>query len=128
MNMVTLRGRLVSDPQFKVSTNNEAVTSVAHFVLAVPNRRHKNAEGKFDADFIKHTAFNEKAEIAQNYLRQGSEIITYGMLHSYKYDKDGQTIYGMEILVDNIEFVSKCGASDDFSYMENINENELPFK
>lgn len=128
MNIVTLRGRLVADPQIKFSTNNDATTSVAHFVLAIPNKRYKNANGNYNVDFIKHTAFNEKAEIVESYLKQGSEVITYGTLHSYKYEKDGQTIYGTEVIVDNIEFVSKCGQSEEMPDVSNINVDGLPFK
>ena len=126
MNICTFRGRLTDAPEFKLSGENKI--STARFTLAVPDRTKKNAEGKFDADFIRISTLGKIADVSNNFLNKGSEIIVTGRLHTYSYKKDDKTIYGAEVIASSIEFVSNCGASDDFSYMENINEDELPFK
>ena len=48
MNKVTLVGRLTKDVESRITESGKAM---ARFSVAV-NRRFKNAEGNYDADFI----------------------------------------------------------------------------
>ena len=50
MNKVQLVGRLTRDPEIRYSQGENA-TATARFSVAV-NRRFKNSEGNYDADFI----------------------------------------------------------------------------
>lgn len=126
MNICTFRGRLTDAPELKVSGENKL--STARFTLAVPDRTKKNSEGKFDADFIRISAIGKTADVVSTYLSKGSEIIVTGRLHTYSYKKDDKTVYGAEVVASTIEFVSKCSSNDDYSYMEDIITDELPFK
>ena len=49
MNKVVLVGRLTRDPELKTTANG---VSVCSFTIAV-NRRFRNAQGEYEADFIK---------------------------------------------------------------------------
>lgn len=126
MNICTFRGRLTDAPEYKIAGENQI--STARFTLAVPNLTRKNADGKFDVDFIRISALNKIADITSKYLTKGSQIIVTGRLHTYSYKKDNKVIYGAEIIASSVEFVSDCSASDDYSYMEDINDDELPFR
>lgn len=124
MNQSILRGRLTTDPKINVVKD----TTTATFTLAVPDRTHKNSDGNYVTDFIRITTFNSKADIALRHLQKGSEIIVSGKLHSYNYTKNDTTIYGTEVIASNIEFVSDCIGKDDFAFVENVPESEMPFK
>lgn len=127
MNNTILRGFLTTNPEVRIPDNEEK-SPVAYFTLAVPDRTHRNAEGKYPADFIRIAAFNTYAQITDEYLTKGSEIIVTGKIHSYKYEKDNQTCYGTEVIANSIEFVSKCGHIDTTSLIDSICDEELPFK
>ena len=81
MNKAILVGRMTRDPELRTTANG---TSVCTFSVAV-NRRFRNAEGNYDADFINCVAFGRAGEFAERYFRKG---ITYG----YDYYKNLQPI------------------------------------
>ena len=104
MNQVIEHGRLTADIEVK-GTEEKAV---AHFTLAV-NRDYKK-EGQPEADFFRCVAFGKTAETLVKYMKKGSEILVIGRLVSGKYEKDGQTHYTTDIIVDKFDF---CGSKSD---------------
>lgn len=128
MNQVNLRGRLAANPKTNVTTVNGKELSSATFTLAVPDKSRKNEDGSFNTDFIRITTFGKTADVASRFLSKGSEIIAVGKIHSYKYTKDNKTVYGVEVISSSIEFVSKCAAADDYSFMDSVQEEEMPFE
>ena len=58
MNKAILIGRLTRDPELKTTASG---VSVCSFSIAV-NRRFKNAEGNYDADFINCVAWRQQGE------------------------------------------------------------------
>lgn len=130
MNQAILRGRLTTDPKVSTSTTDGKEYTTATFTLAVPDRSHRNNDGTFATDFIKITAFSKTADVVSKFLSKGSEIIVTGKLHSYSYTKDESKVYRVEVIASTIEFISKCetSAPNDYSFMESVNDEELPFK
>ena len=110
MNKIILMGRVTRDPDVRYSADNKAN---ARFSFAV-NRRFKR-EGEEDADFFNIVAFGRLAEFVEKYLHRGTKIVLEGEIHNNNYtNKDGQMIYGMQIIAQNIEFAeSKASASND---------------
>ena len=104
MNQVIEHGRLTADNEVKVTEEK----AVAHFTLAV-NRDYKK-EGQPEADFFRCVAFGKTAETLVKYMKKGSEILVIGRLVSGKYEKDGQTHYTTDIIVDKFDF---CGSKSD---------------
>ncbi len=101
MNKVILLGRLAKDPQIRYTQSGKAV---AGMVIAV-NRPTKNADGKYDADFIPLVAWENRAEFAQKYLQKGSPILVEGRMEIRKYTaQDGSDRWATEVKVSNIEF------------------------
>ena len=109
MNKVILMGRLTRDPEVRYSQGANA-TAVARFSIAV-DRRFKR-EGEPDADFFNCTCFGKQAEFVERYLRKGTKILTAGRIQNDNYtNKDGQMVYSVRVMVDEIEFAESKNAS-----------------
>ena len=109
MNKVILMGRLARDPEVRYSQGASA-TAVARFSIAV-DRRFKR-EGEPDADFFNCTCFGKQAEFVERYLRKGTKILTAGRIQNDNYtNKDGQMVYSVRVMVDEIEFAESKNAS-----------------
>lgn len=141
MNKVILSGRIASELELKKTPSDASVCS---FRLAV-NRRFKNAEGNYDADFISCVAWRSNADFICKYFSKGDPIEIVGSIQTRNYEKDGQTIYITEVLIDETGFVlsnkkdgnkdSQSDAQPDaFAQMDNMGfvpmptaDNDLPF-
>ncbi len=109
MNKVILMGRLTRDPEVRYS-QGASQTAVARFSIAV-DRRFKR-EGEPDADFFNCTCFGKQAEFVERYLRKGTKILTSGRIQNDNYtNKDGQMVYSVRVMVDEIEFAESKNAS-----------------
>lgn len=109
MNKVILMGRLTRDPEVRYS-QGASQTAVARFSVAV-DRRFKR-EGEPDADFFNCTAFGKQAEFIERYLRKGVKIVVCGRIQNDNYtNKDGQMVYSVRVMVDEIEFAESKNAS-----------------
>lgn len=110
MNKVQLVGRLTRDPEIRYS-HGENATATARFSVAV-NRRFKNSEGNYDADFINCVAFGKSAEFVEKYFKKGMAIGLTGRIQTGSYtNKDGQRVYTTDVVVEETEFVESKGAS-----------------
>lgn len=105
MNLIVLSGNLTKDPEIRYQGNSNI--PIARFTIAV-QRSYKNADGKYEADFINCVAFNKTAEIIEKYFRKGSRIMVQGEWRTGKYkNKDGNTVYTNDCNVNKVEFVDK---------------------
>lgn len=109
MNKVILMGRLTRDPEVRYS-QGASQTSVARFSIAV-DRRFKR-EGEPDADFFNCTAFGKQAEFIERYLHKGTKIVLSGRVQNDNYtNKEGQMVYSVRVMVDEIEFAESKNAA-----------------
>ncbi|SCP99365.1 single-stranded DNA-binding protein [Anaerobium acetethylicum] len=114
MNKVILMGRLTRDPEMRYSQGEQS-TAIARFSLAV-DRRFKR-QGDPDADFFNCTAFGKQAEFAEKYLRQGTKMLVSGRVQNDNYtNKEGQKVYSVQIMVDELEFAESKNASSENNY------------
>ncbi len=132
MNKAILVGRLTRDPELKSTANG---TNVCSFSVAV-NRRYKNAEGNYDADFINCTAWRQTAEFVSKYFTKGRMIGVVGSIQTRNYDdKDGKKVYVTEVAADEVYFVeSKGDNNNNTAPVADVNDfapiddtDELPF-
>lgn len=108
MNKVILMGRLTRDPEVRYTDGG---TTVARFSLAV-DRRFKR-EGGPEADFFNCTSFGKQAEFIEKYLRKGTKITLTGRIENNNYtNKDGEKVYSVQIMVEELEFAESKSASD----------------
>lgn len=109
MNKVILMGRLTRDPEVRYS-QGASQTAVARFSVAV-DRRFKR-DGEPDADFFNCTCFGKQAEFVERYLHKGTKIVLSGRVQNDNYtNKEGQMVYSVRIMVDEIEFAESKNAS-----------------
>ena len=115
MNKVILMGRLTRDPEVRYS-QGASQTAIARFSIAV-DRRFKR-EGEPDADFFNCTCFGKQAEFVERYLHKGVKVVLSGRVQNDNYtNKDGQMVYSVRIMVDEIEFAeSKAAAGNNSDY------------
>ena len=107
MNKVIMIGRLTRDPEVSSSASG---TAFARFSIAV-DRRFKR-EGEPDADFFNCTSFGKQAEFVERYLKKGTKVVVTGRIQNDNYtNKEGQKVYSVRIMVEEIEFAESKNAS-----------------
>ena len=104
VNKVILMGRVGKDPEIRRMDNNLVV---AQFPLATTERWNNK-----DGNRVEHTEWHNivmwrgLAEIAEKYVRKGSQVYIEGRLRSRSYDdKEGIKRYVTEILADSMNLV-----------------------
>jgi single-strand DNA-binding protein len=110
MNKFIGIGRLTGDPDIRMygETNEK---KAARYCMAF-DRFGKKEEGQQTADFINCVAYGKAADFADQYLRKGMKIGITGRLQSGKYtNKEGQTIYTTDILIESQEFCESKGSA-----------------
>ena len=130
-------GRLTRDPEVRYSQTDSNM-AIARFSLAV-DRRFKKQGDTVTADFFNCTAFGKQAEFVEKYLKQGTKIVVTGRIQNDNYtNKEGQKVYSVQIMVEEIEFAESKAAGqgtqnndsmpgDGFMNIPEGIENELPF-
>lgn len=112
MNKVILIGRLVKNPEVKITQSGIAVCS---FTVAV-DRNFKNKSGEREADFLSCVAWKKQAELLEQYFQKGSKIGIVGNVQTRNYeDNNGKKVYVTEVVVDEIEFVESKGERQEKS-------------
>ena len=110
MNKVILMGRLTRDPEVRYS-QGEGQMAIARFSLAV-DRRFKRQGDTVTADFFNCTAFGKQGEFVEKYLKQGTKVLVTGRIQNDNYtNKEGQKVYSVQIIVEEIEFAESKNAS-----------------
>ena len=134
MNNVVLKGRLVADPELRMTQSNISVTS---FKIAVD--KYTGKDGEKQADFIECNAWRGTAEFISKYFTKGQEILIRGAIHNKEWtDKNNVKHYTYEVTAENAEFCgSKAGNAqqnnsvpadfDPSSFEEIISDGETPF-
>ena len=110
MNKVILMGRLTRDPEVRYSQGDSQM-AIARFSLAV-DRRFKRQGDTVTADFFNCTAFGKQGEFVEKYLKQGTKIVVTGRIQNDNYtNKEGQKVYSVQIMVEEIEFAESKNAA-----------------
>lgn len=130
VNKSILVGRLTKTPELKATANG---VSVCSFTLAV-NRRFKNAEGNYDADFINCVAWRKQAEFLCGYFTKGSVVGICGSIQTRNYtNDDGDKVFITEVVADEVSFVggkkeeAQPTAEDLDGYLPMPKDDDLPF-
>ena len=120
MNRIVLKGRLVADPELRVTQSN---ISHARFKLAVD--KYTGKDGEKSADFIDCDAWRGTADFISKYFSKGQEILIEGALHNNNYEKsDGTKVYGYIVTAERAEFCGAKGSNSSSSETPN-NSNSL---
>ena len=104
VNKVILVGNLGKDPEVR---HLEGGNSVANFTLAT-NEYYKDKQGARveRTEWHNISAWRGLAELAEKYLKKGSQVYVEGKLRTRQYqDKDQQTRYITEIVAEEISLL-----------------------
>lgn len=106
INVVVISGNLTRDADLRMTAGG---TPVMSFGIAV-NDRHKNQQtGEWEdyANFVDCTMFGSRAEKLSRYLSKGTKVALSGHLRYSSWERDGQRRSKLEVIVDEIEFMSR---------------------
>lgn len=106
MNLVSLYGRVANDLELHYTNSGKAVVQ---FSIAVRGYNDKS-------NFIRCQAWEKRAENLANYFHKGSRIGVTGQLVSGRYDKDGQTHYTQDVVVNTFDFVDSKQESQHLNH------------
>lgn len=120
LNKAILIGNLTADPELK---QTQGGISVCSFSIGV-QRRYKDANGTYGADFINIVAWRQTAEFICKYFRKGKPICIVGSIQVRSYtDQQGNKRYATEVVADEANFIesksdSTYGGAPAFAGME----------
>ena len=131
MNKVLITGRLVKDPE---AFTTQGGLSRSTFDVAV-QRRVKNKDGKYDADFLTVVAWRQTADFCNKYLTKGRMVAVEGQIQKRSYTaQDGSKRWVTEIVADSVEGLGSPNSGPTPTHENNPNEftevdpgDELPF-
>ncbi len=112
VNKAILVGNVGKDPEVR---HLDGGTSVARFTLATSDS-YKNKSGEIvkNTEWHNIVAWRQLAELAEKYIRKGSQIYVEGKITNRQYDdKDGNKRFMNEIVADNIRLLGR--KEDSFS-------------
>jgi len=123
VNKVILVGNLGKDPEVR---HLEGGNSVANFTLAT-NEYYKDKQGARveRTEWHNISAWRGLAELAEKYLKKGSQVYVEGKLRTRQYqDKDQQTRYITEIIAEEISLLGgRPGGSNGVAHNTSTEES-----
>lgn len=103
MNHVILVGRLSQNPEYEQTENGKKRTII---IVAVP-RGFKNADGKYETDFIRCVLWNGMASATKDYCHVGDTVGIKGRIQNRSYVNDqNETKYVTEVIAERVSFIS----------------------
>ena len=113
LNQVVLVGRIVKNPELRVTDNGKKVTTVT---LAVP-RSYKNSDGEYDTDFLDCTLWTNIAENTVQYCQTGDMVGVKGHLKTRVLEDDeGNKNKRTEIVAEKVTFLSSKKADEQSAF------------
>nr|DAG48762.1 MAG TPA: Single strand binding protein [Caudoviricetes sp.] len=101
-------------------------TPVGTFTLAVDRRVAKDKPK--EADFIPCVVWGKTAEVVGNWCKKGKQVGVEGRIQVRSYDaKDGTKRYVTEVVVNELELLSKGDGSSKQSGGNYPTDDEIPF-
>lgn len=109
VNKVIIVGNLGKDPETRYAPSGDAVTNIV--VATTETWKDKTSGEKREAtEWHRVVFFGKLAEIAGQYLKNGSQVYLEGKLKTRKWqDKDGQDRFTTEINADEMKMLGSKG-------------------
>ncbi|MDR2197548.1 MAG: single-stranded DNA-binding protein [Coriobacteriales bacterium] len=108
INRVLISGNLTRDPELRATTSGMPVLGLG---VAVNDRRKNQSTGEWEdyPNFIDCTMFGTRAESVSRFLSKGAKVAIEGKLRWSQWERDGQKRSKIEVIIDEIEFLSARG-------------------
>lgn len=106
INRVVISGNLTRDPDLRSTASGMPVLG---FGVAVNDYRKNQQTGEWEdyPNFIDCTMFGARAQSVSLFLSKGSKVAIDGKLRWSQWERDGQKRSKIEVIVDEIEFMSQ---------------------
>ena len=134
INRVMISGNLTRDAELR---STQSGTSMLGMGIAVNDRRKNQRTGEWEdwPNFVDCAMFGTRAEKLRPYLTKGTKVAIEGKLSYRSWEKDGQRRSKLEVIVDEIEFMSskQGGAVQDLhtgpalDAAEQVYDEDIPF-
>jgi len=109
INKAILIGNVGRDPDIRyLERENEKKNAVATFTLATTERGYTLANGTQvpeRTEWHNIVAWRGLAELAEKYIRKGSQLYIEGKITTRSWEKEGVTRYTTEIVADTIQLL-----------------------
>ena len=104
LNKVMLIARLGRDPEMKYTQQG---TAICNMTIATSESWTDKSTGEKQekTEWHRCVSFGKQAEVLGKYLVKGSQVYVEGKLQTRQYEKDGQTHYATEIVVQEFTFL-----------------------
>ena len=122
INRVTITGNLTREPELRSTQGGTAVLGLG---VAVNDRRKNPRTGQWEdvPNYVDCVMFGTRARSVANYVDKGSKVAIEGKLRWSQWeDQEGRKRSKLEVVVDEIEFMSRTPQS-----FEAFNDEPLPF-
>lgn len=108
INRVNISGNLTRDPELRQTQGGMAILSLG---VAVNDRRKNQQTGEWEdvPNFVDCVVFGTRAEKLAQFLAKGAKVAIEGKLRWSQWEKDGAKRSKLEVIVDEIEFMSRGG-------------------
>lgn len=124
INRVAVSGHLTRDPELRATVGG---TQVLSFGIAANDRRKNPKSGEWEdyPNFVDCTMFGTRAEKIHRYLSKGCKVAIEGKLRYSSWERDGQRRSKLEVIVEEIEFLSRQQATEPMP--DDIFDEDIPF-
>ena len=124
INIVNISGNLTRDSELRRTAGG---TAILGFGVAVNDRRKNQQTGEWEdyPNFVDCTMFGTRAEKLAGMLTKGTKVCILGKLRYMSWEKDGLHRSKIEVIVDDIEFMSRRDATSE-NVPDDIDE-DIPF-
>ncbi len=110
INKVILVGRLGKDPEIRATQSGKKCAS---FSMATSETWVNNGNKEERTEWHRIVAWERLAELAEKYLKKGTNIYIEGKLQTRKYkDKNGNECYVTEVLANQYNFIESVKKED----------------
>lgn len=125
INRVVVAGNLTRDPELRSTPGGVPVLMVG---IAVNDRR-KNGSGEWEdvPNFFECTMFGNRAESVSRYLAKGMKVCIEGKLRWSQWEKDGSKRSRVDIIIDQIEFMSRSESQPQTPSEDVYESSDIPF-
>ena len=114
INRVMICGRLTRDPEMRSTAGGLAVMGLG---VAVNDRRRNQQTGEWEdvPNYVDCTMFGPYAQAMERRLSKGAKVAIDGRLRWSQWERDGQKRSKIEVIVDELEFMSSRNSDAQYS-------------
>lgn len=128
INRATISGNLTRDAELRAAASG---TQILTFTVAVNERRKVGEIWEDYPNFVGCVMFGTRAEKLAQWLTKGTKVCVEGKLHFSSWEDNGAKRSKLEIIADEIEFMSKREGSQAASAASSVDtsmyDEDIPF-